>query len=318
MSKRKSFYDEIKKEVRQDKDCVICIDGYVGVGKSTMGIQMAKVLDSQFDLKYNILYSPDAEAAKEKIRNLPKYACIVFDEAIKIAYKMDFWSSTQRVLNKFMNLCRKENKIILFCIPNFMDLSKYYREQRVKYWIHMVDRGMGVVLSKSPIPGESEPWHVNKIIKACKKYMKNKKYDEITPKYLVNALARTSNFKRIVTCDDLSPVEKEFYTRERDAVKYDELALNIKSKEARQSLYKMEYALYMMGWTQIDVGKLRNVTNKAISHNFENLSKETRASVSKIADRYKLIKPKAVSFVKGQEQEGEVEQNRVLLKEKGE
>jgi len=130
----------IRERLMNDMDLVICIDGEEGSGKSTFAIQLARKINEQFTLKNNVLFAPTIEIVQKAVTTLPKYSPIILDEAVNVAYKMDFATSLSKWLKKFFNLARQENQCVMLLIPNFMDLDSYYRNHRVKMWIKVIGR----------------------------------------------------------------------------------------------------------------------------------------------------------------------------------
>lgn len=171
--------------VRLDKDLAIAITAPEGDGKSALSIGLGLEIDPKhFLLERNVLFSPNVSEIRKKIYNLPKYTPIIADEAIKIMYKLNWGSKIQKYLNQIYAVCRNQNKISIFNMPRFTDFSEYFRNHRIKLWIHIVDPinnqkefGHAVVMSRSWNPVSSDPWGLKTFEKAIEDERKRKKRD---------------------------------------------------------------------------------------------------------------------------------------------
>jgi len=128
----------MKKHVRNDFDVNALITGKEGIGKSTVGILLGEEADDNFDYARNIIYRP--EKIIQQIRGLNKYDAALVDEAIRILYARTFYNKAQIAVNKYLRICRKENKIIIWVIPHIMDLDSGVRNRRIEWWINVLDR----------------------------------------------------------------------------------------------------------------------------------------------------------------------------------
>ena len=142
------FIDAIKKRVRADWDIMIVITGEVGCGKSTLGQILGFRLDDLFDQTKNIVYIPTTESMISTFNAIDRYQVFMLDEALELFYKMDFMKEYQKTLIKLYARERKQNKISILCLPAFTDLTKQLRDKRVKIWIHIIERGFGLIFTK--------------------------------------------------------------------------------------------------------------------------------------------------------------------------
>ncbi len=151
--------------VTRDKDLAMGITGLEGDGKSCVSIQIGIGIDPSFEMFRNVLFDPSVKKIREKIYNLPPYTPIIADEAIKIMYKLNWGSKIQKYLNKIYAVCRNQNKISIFNIPRFTDFAEYFRNHRLRLWLHIVDPisnekedGHAVVIARSWNPVSVDPW----------------------------------------------------------------------------------------------------------------------------------------------------------------
>lgn len=175
----KSLAKELNALVREDKDAVIGITGNEGIGKSALSIGLGLEIDPLFSVERNILYLPDVNEVKKKIYNLPPYSPVIGDEAIKIMYKLNWATKASKLLNQIYAVCRKENKISIFNMPRFNDFQEFFRNHRLKVWIHIYDgisnrkdEGHAAVMVRTWNPIATDAWGTDVFDKIIKKRQK--------------------------------------------------------------------------------------------------------------------------------------------------
>ena len=264
------------KRANQDRDATIAITGYEGEGKSTAGVGlMISVLkengktDDEIKENFNnyMVYSPNKEELEKKIKNGEKYMPVNSDEAIKALYKLNWASPDQKFLNVLYALCRKENKISIFCMPRFTDLGEYFRNHRIMYWIHVLDRGVGVLMVKDWNPFTRDPWHLveNEKLLAGSKYRKTKIIDyDVADK--IRMLQKTTNFVSIVKFDDLAKDIKKIYLEGKEKYGYENMdqvksvvGINAKVERLTGQVEKSVRALKELGFSQGKIAQTLNI-----------------------------------------------------------
>jgi predicted XRE-type DNA-binding protein len=197
---------QILERLHDGKDLVVAITGDERDGKSSMAIHISREIDPLFDLERNILYSPKSDEMENKVRNLPKYAPIIADEAIKAMYKL----KRDRMLtyiNKLYMICGKENKLSILNIPRFTDLSEYFRRHRVRIWIWIIDPislskdvGHAAVFSRTWVQVAEDPWYFKDLQRTIDEYSRQRKIKEIdfNLNHRINVLSKSRNFVGII------------------------------------------------------------------------------------------------------------------------
>lgn len=160
-TKKKDFYVDpiidselvrIKKQViKKDKDFVVVIDGEEGSGKSVLAQQVAKRLDPNFNID-NICFNADQFI--ERLKNAPKYSCIVLDEAYNAASSRGSLTEVNRSMVAVATEMRQRNLFVIIVLPSFFDLDKYFALWRCKSLIHVYfdrdgGRGRFVIFPKT-------------------------------------------------------------------------------------------------------------------------------------------------------------------------
>jgi hypothetical protein len=175
----------VNTRLRADKDLVVAVTGEEGGGKTALSGGLAACISPVFSWRTHALMQPTESDMRNLITSLPKFEPVIADEAIKILYKLNWQSKGQRFLNMMYAQCRKENKLSILNIPRFVDLNEYFRNQRVKIWIHIVEEisnkkkvGYAVVFVKSKLASAKDPWRLEEMNKQFELYVKKKRLHE--------------------------------------------------------------------------------------------------------------------------------------------
>lgn len=129
--------DIVKKRVlTKDRDWVMVVDGEEGVGKSVLAQQIAAYLDPNFTLD-NITFNSDDFLKKVKDPKTKKGTAIVLDEAFAAASSRASLSEVNRAMVGVATEMRQKNLFVIFCIPSFFDLDRYFALWRCRALFHV-------------------------------------------------------------------------------------------------------------------------------------------------------------------------------------
>jgi hypothetical protein len=134
-----TLYEQLTEVVKpsvqkKDFDYFIAIDGLEGSGKSVFGMQIAKILDPNFNLE-KICYS--AKDFIKAVINAKPYSCIVFDEAFTGLSSRSALSEINQLLVSLMMEMRQKNLFIILIMPSVFMLDKYAALHRAKGLFHV-------------------------------------------------------------------------------------------------------------------------------------------------------------------------------------
>jgi len=218
----------VRSRLRRDNDAVFCVSGDPGIGKTTLCHAINIEIDKNYvkqpyvdSLRRHIIFSGTYSEAYKKIVSLKKFSAIHFDEAEELFYRRDYAKKRNKNLNKVLMKCRKENKSISMALPRMKDLDEYLRNGRLMLWIYAIARGIGVVMVRSKIPEDDDPWGI-KAVNWWGKKIKSKSY-AITSEGVHSLFKKVSNYKGLVFW---KPLEGEFwdeYVKVADIEKYGDL-----------------------------------------------------------------------------------------------
>ena len=175
------------------------------------------------------------------IVKLPKYSIVDVDEAIKILYKLQWYSDISIFLNIIYALCRRENKISTLDMPRFKDFNEYFRNWRIKLWIHVIERGVAIIFIKHWSPFIDDPWLMKLNQKNIDIQMKNKKTLAVPLNEQLRILRKSPNYLMEVAFPALTKEEEqEFETlRKESGVYEDEYTTTRWEKVWRERFYSL-------------------------------------------------------------------------------
>lgn len=193
---------------KKDFDYVLAIDGEEGSGKSVFAMQIAKILDSSFNLS-QLCFTPQ-EFIKKVVR-AKAHQCIVFDEAFTGLSSRSSLSEMNQLLVTLMMEMRQKNLFIILVMPSFFMFDKYAVLHRAKGLFH-------VYLRK----GRRGVWKFYNKRRMKLLYLKGKKYFDYT-------VEKQRMFGRFA--DQYTVNEEEYRERKKES-------LNKKQRKTRADVYK--------------------------------------------------------------------------------
>lgn len=149
MKKLEKNLDVIKFLItKKDFDWLMVVEGYEGVGKSTLAWHVCKYIDPDFNAQ-NIVFEPDQ--FRLLLQNARKGESILIDEGGLLLFSRNAMQTDNKELIQALTTIRAKNLFICICVPSFHILDKYVREHRVKSLIRVAARGRYQFFSKKKI-----------------------------------------------------------------------------------------------------------------------------------------------------------------------
>jgi len=256
----KEFVSILKRRVHKDWDAVVGITGEEGSSKSTLASWLVyegclfEGLSEEEALKKFVeytIFSPNQDRVQEQITQSERYSIINADEAIKILYKQNWASPIQKFLNMFYALCRQENKISVLCMPRFLDFNEFFRNHRIKFWVHVLDRGVAVIMEKDWFPSSDDPWFLKDAMKMNTTLYARKKTADFNVEEKIRVLSRLKNFVGVIHFEDLPNKVKKVYRDGKAEFAYEDIKEQIKQENMGNHLTEK-----YKGWVQMMVQKL--------------------------------------------------------------
>lgn len=304
------FNKKVFNHVRQDRDIYIAMTGHTGNGKSNLACQMGFMIDPNFDLNKNVIYTPTIEELREKIRYrkaienketlspnaLPPYSVIVIDEAIKVLYKLEQWNGVARYMKKLFNLARTENKIVILCIPDFLDMGNTFRSQ-MDWWIDVFYRfkdkenpnnSFAMACAEAPSPNKytSDKWNTGVNEKHFEEGVGRRKYADLDAHDLMALYKGSKNYVASFSFKPLPPKYESEYNHLKNMHDYDQVddaKAEDKNKEkikTHQKTIKFLYDRlreYGNAISQNDIAEQLGVSQGTVNLMFKGVNKDVTA-----------------------------------------
>lgn len=281
-SNLKLFCRLVRKDQRDEKDYVIAITGYPGLGKSQLSAVLGMLIDHNYSFDKNICFIPTSKEIKEQYLNLPMYSVLHVDEASRGMHKHKWHDKMQQTLNELYDTDREGHFLCtLLLMPRFQNFTENFRNFRIKYWININDRGLAVVYKRDEDKDAKDPWHLDENYKLKQKQWKNKKiYDRSIPE-VIRMEQRTLNYWFYFTLPALPKEVWDIYQHlkreSRILAKKNEEDLDIESHKDRLDREKKERwatiaKLKSEGKTHEEIGAILGVTSETVRRNVKSMS----------------------------------------------
>jgi len=111
-----------KKVTEGDQDRIYVVTGREGLGKSTLAMQLAYVVDPNFNLD-NVVFT--AKQFEDRLRGVKKHTAIIHDESFSGLSSKGAISRENKRLVRLLMMCRQRNLFIFIVLPSFFLLEKY-------------------------------------------------------------------------------------------------------------------------------------------------------------------------------------------------
>jgi len=121
---------------QKDKDILLIIDGHEGAGKSYLGFQIAKYIDSTFNINRVVF---NAEDFRQAILKAKMGQVVIYDEAFTGLSARSSLSGVNKVLVSLMMQMRQKNLCVILILPTLFLLDKYAGIFRSKALIHVFE-----------------------------------------------------------------------------------------------------------------------------------------------------------------------------------
>ena len=258
----KHFCKIVREDLRNQKDYVIGITGYPGMGKS----QLAAIIGILIDYDYyfeNICFIPTSKDIEATYMNLPMYSVLHIDEASRGLHKQKWYDKVQQKLNELYDTEREGHFLCtLLLMPRFQNFTENFRNFRIKYWINILDRGLAIAYKRDEDKDAKDPWHIDENYKTKQKQWKGQKiYERDIPSQIAME-QRTANYWFYFRVPEI-PTEvwriyQELKKKSREISKSREEVAEVdtyeerKKRERRERMQKVK-ELYLNGMKPMDI-----------------------------------------------------------------
>ena len=123
---------------KKNRDVIVAVTGQRGIGKSNTVNTFGYAFGHDFSLHTHVLYDPAVDKLHDFVYNMPSQSFMNVDEAIRIAYRRQAMTSKNISLNELIGVCRKQNKVSMFSIPDFFQLDSDVQKS-ILLWVYLPD-----------------------------------------------------------------------------------------------------------------------------------------------------------------------------------
>lgn len=127
-----SNLEYLKKLIKHKWDGVGMLCGFPGSGKTTLSHQLCYFMDKTFNID-RVVFS--GEELMRAIDTAKRGQAICFDEAVIAMMSQDFSTELQKILIKKFTMIRSKGLFILFIIPDFFLMRRYFSVNRTRFMI---------------------------------------------------------------------------------------------------------------------------------------------------------------------------------------
>lgn len=126
--------EDVRMNVEQEYDNLICIDGNEGSGKSNLAVALCKTIDPNWNIEENYIYNYNefVEAITNGERDDRKRVFLL-DEGSLVANKRESMSEDSKRFVEILETMRSRGWTLIMCIPSADRLDIYIREHRMRY-----------------------------------------------------------------------------------------------------------------------------------------------------------------------------------------
>jgi len=132
------FCKKIRQDQRNEKDHVIAITGYPGLGKSQLASVLSILVDYDYEFHRNILFIPTSKSIKDKYYNLPMFSVMHIDEASRGLHKQNGMIKFSKLLTHYMIQKEKD-----YYLCTFLVCLGFRTSQRT---LETLELGIGLIL----------------------------------------------------------------------------------------------------------------------------------------------------------------------------
>ena len=135
------FCKELRQRAASKWDTLMVISGEPGVGKSSLGMQIARGVDPKWPVEHTA-YS--AEDALRLFRELGPGDSLLYDESVLGLLGQGGGRDEElRALVQALSIVRLKRITTICCVPDMRLLDSFVKYGRARYWVHVYKRGEG-------------------------------------------------------------------------------------------------------------------------------------------------------------------------------
>jgi len=259
------FAKEVRRLVREEKDCVIAITAYPGEGKSNLTSILGMLIDKLYDFDNNICFIPTSKDITERYMSLKMFSFLHIDEASRGLHKHKWHDKIQQTLNQLYDTERENHFLVTgLLMPRFQNFTENFRNFRIKYWIHIPVRGIAIFYKKDEDKDVKDPWHIEENYKAKLKAWRGQKVFQRDLGTIIRTEQRTPNYwfycKVPVIPKEVWTIYQKLKHESRTKEKVEEAKTMLPSDELKREKYQKIEELHAQGYKPSEIAALLGVS----------------------------------------------------------
>ncbi len=164
-------------------------------GKSMSTTTISLLIDHKYSFKKNVCFIPTSKEIKDMYLNLPMYSVLHIDEASRGMHKQQWHDKIQQTLNTLYDTEREGHYLCsILIMPRFQNFTENFRNFRIKYWINIINRGIGICYIKDEDKDTKDPWHLDDNYKLKQKNWRGKQIFERQINDVIEMEKKTKNY----------------------------------------------------------------------------------------------------------------------------
>lgn len=142
--------EDIRSNVENEYDNLICIEGREGTGKSNLAVALCRAIDPDWDMQENYIYNyGEFVEAITSDKTDDRRRVFFLDEGSLVANKRESMSEDSKRFVELLETMRSRGWTLVMCIPSAERLDIYIREHRMRYLLRAWEKSWDVVYTES-------------------------------------------------------------------------------------------------------------------------------------------------------------------------
>jgi hypothetical protein len=196
----------------EKKDNQIVIEGETGNGKSVLTMCICAIFSyimrRKFTFDKDVIYFPKENELASRLETLNEYDILWVDETIKSLYKAKWMNKSAMKSNETVQTERFRHNTVIYCLPNFSELTKSFRDVNIKFriWCMTTEPATAILRVKERHPDIIQKygaWHFDE---RCDLLRKGKITPLSTPKEYMDIERRLPGYATDFSWPDVEKV----------------------------------------------------------------------------------------------------------------
>lgn len=151
-----TFLLNVHAHLKRDYDFLLVVVGDTGTGKSIWALDLIEtwykvILQKEITKDSVECINTNYDVWLKRFRTMGEFDLNIYDEGATALDSKEFMSKISRDITKMFNVFRSKKFFSVIVLPNFFNLNKYFRQNRVRGLIYINKRGKYKLFTKKTI-----------------------------------------------------------------------------------------------------------------------------------------------------------------------